>query len=245
MRARSLCIAAAMAFCLDAAAADVRVWQDVLTLPTYQEGAPDPNPPFDQFAGSRFNYPYTLRESITDQRVDAAVARCLPGERVPEVLGAAGYRRAPLYVHRQDQRAAHVLRQPVDQEGADRLSRRVGGVRHRVQFPGVAQLGVDVAGGFLVREERGRQRVRLRGQYRPAVRDAVDRRAAARAGHDGARRARHAVQPQRRAASVLLVEQRGRAGVGRFEDLVPDALDAPATGSPTWTPGRSIPRAWT
>ena len=28
-----------------ALAADVRVWQDVLTLPTYLEGAPNPNPP--------------------------------------------------------------------------------------------------------------------------------------------------------------------------------------------------------
>ena len=55
-----------------AVAADVRVWQDVLTLPTYLEGAPNPNPPFDQFAAARFNYPYTLRENITDRRVDVA-----------------------------------------------------------------------------------------------------------------------------------------------------------------------------
>jgi tetratricopeptide (TPR) repeat protein len=67
-----MCVAAAMALCLEASAADVRVWQDVLTLPSYQEGAPNPNPPFDQFAAARFNYPYTLRESITDRRVDTA-----------------------------------------------------------------------------------------------------------------------------------------------------------------------------
>jgi tetratricopeptide (TPR) repeat protein len=72
MRVRLLCLAAAIVFCLEAPAAEVRVWQGVLTLPTYQEGAPDPNPPFDQFAGTRFNYPYTLRESITDRRVDTA-----------------------------------------------------------------------------------------------------------------------------------------------------------------------------
>jgi len=41
--------------------AQVRVWQGTLTLPTYEEGAPDPNPPFDQFTTNRFNYPYTLR----------------------------------------------------------------------------------------------------------------------------------------------------------------------------------------
>lgn len=44
--------------------AEVRVWQGTLPLPTYQEGLPDVNPPFDQFANQRFNYPYTLRESL-------------------------------------------------------------------------------------------------------------------------------------------------------------------------------------
>lgn len=72
MRARILCLAAALALILKAAPADVRVWQDVLTLPTYQEGPPNPNPPFDQFAGTKFNYPYTLRENITDHRRDTA-----------------------------------------------------------------------------------------------------------------------------------------------------------------------------
>ena len=50
------------------AAAQVRVWQGTLTLPTYEEGAPDPNPPFDQYANSRINYPYTLRDHLTDDR---------------------------------------------------------------------------------------------------------------------------------------------------------------------------------
>jgi tetratricopeptide (TPR) repeat protein len=48
----------------------VRVWEDFLNLPTYEEGAPDPNPSFDQFAIDRFSYPYTLRKQITDHRVD-------------------------------------------------------------------------------------------------------------------------------------------------------------------------------
>jgi tetratricopeptide (TPR) repeat protein len=48
--------------------ARVRVWQDTLTLPTYEEGLPDPNPPFDLFTTSRFNYPYTLRQNLTDRR---------------------------------------------------------------------------------------------------------------------------------------------------------------------------------
>jgi tetratricopeptide (TPR) repeat protein len=54
------------------AAAEVRVWQGTLTLPTYLEGSADPNPPFDIFASTRFNYPYTMRDNITDKRVDTA-----------------------------------------------------------------------------------------------------------------------------------------------------------------------------
>ena len=49
--------------------ADVRVWQGALELPTYEEGPPDPNPPFDQYTSNRFNYPYTLRDNLTDRRV--------------------------------------------------------------------------------------------------------------------------------------------------------------------------------
>jgi tetratricopeptide (TPR) repeat protein len=45
--------------------AQVRVWQGTLTLPVYQEGQPDVNPPFDVFTAPRFNYPYTLRTSLT------------------------------------------------------------------------------------------------------------------------------------------------------------------------------------
>ncbi|HUE20818.1 MAG TPA: DUF5107 domain-containing protein [Bryobacteraceae bacterium] len=52
--------------------AQVRVWQATLTLPTYEEGAPDPNPPFDAFSTSRFSYPYTLRENLTNHPVPHA-----------------------------------------------------------------------------------------------------------------------------------------------------------------------------
>jgi tetratricopeptide (TPR) repeat protein len=54
---------------LPVAQAQVRVWQATLNLPTYEEGAPDPNPPFDAFSTGRFNYPYTLRENLTNQSV--------------------------------------------------------------------------------------------------------------------------------------------------------------------------------
>jgi tetratricopeptide (TPR) repeat protein len=46
----------------------VRVWQDTLRLPTYQEGPANPNAPFDLFTFGRFNYPYPLRDALTDQR---------------------------------------------------------------------------------------------------------------------------------------------------------------------------------
>ncbi len=69
MAQRFLRVITILALTLPLARASVRVWQDTLTLPTYEEGAPDPNPPFDAFATSRFNYPYTLRENITDHSV--------------------------------------------------------------------------------------------------------------------------------------------------------------------------------
>jgi tetratricopeptide (TPR) repeat protein len=50
--------------------AQVRAWQGTLTLPTYEEGLPDPNPPFDQLTTNRFNYPYTLRNNLTGRRAD-------------------------------------------------------------------------------------------------------------------------------------------------------------------------------
>lgn len=50
--------------------AQVRVWEGTLTLPTYEEGMPDPNPPFDQFTNTKFNYPYVLRENLTSRRAN-------------------------------------------------------------------------------------------------------------------------------------------------------------------------------
>src|ERR1700730_9857423 len=47
----------------------VRVWEDSMTIPTSEEGLPDPNPPFDFFNTGRFlNYPYTLRHNLVDRR---------------------------------------------------------------------------------------------------------------------------------------------------------------------------------
>jgi tetratricopeptide (TPR) repeat protein len=65
-------LGAVMAFAICAQVkllAQVKVWEGTMTLPTYEEGPPDPNPPFDQFAGNKFNYPYVLRENLTSRRV--------------------------------------------------------------------------------------------------------------------------------------------------------------------------------
>jgi tetratricopeptide (TPR) repeat protein len=50
--------------------AQVRVWEGTLALPTFEEGMPDPNPPFDQFSNNKINYPYVLRENLTSHRVN-------------------------------------------------------------------------------------------------------------------------------------------------------------------------------
>ncbi len=65
-------LTAFLLFSFSLSIAQVRVWQGTLTLPTYEEGAPDSNPPFDQYANGRFNYPYTLRDNLTDRRTDHA-----------------------------------------------------------------------------------------------------------------------------------------------------------------------------
>ena len=70
---RSFCalllMATLSATCLSLAA-QVKVWQGTLTLPTYQEGRPDPNPPFDVYATNRMNYPYTMRTNLTGVKAD-------------------------------------------------------------------------------------------------------------------------------------------------------------------------------
>lgn len=53
-------------------AAGVRVWQGTLQLPTYAEGPANPNPPFDLFTFGRYNYPYPIRDALTDRREDVS-----------------------------------------------------------------------------------------------------------------------------------------------------------------------------
>jgi uncharacterized protein DUF5107 len=63
-------VLALLAFLCRPGRAQVRVWQGTLSLPVYEEELPDPNPPLDQLATSRFNYPYTLRTHLTGHGID-------------------------------------------------------------------------------------------------------------------------------------------------------------------------------
>src|SRR4051794_18439927 len=69
MRYAIILLVSCFGLCVSAAG-QVKVWQGKLTLPVYEEGLPDVNPPFDVFADTRFNYPYTLRTHMTGRRVE-------------------------------------------------------------------------------------------------------------------------------------------------------------------------------
>jgi tetratricopeptide (TPR) repeat protein len=59
----------------------VRAWEGELALPTTIEGPANPNPPFDLFVLGRFNYPYALRDALTDrERVEHYKALFLENE---------------------------------------------------------------------------------------------------------------------------------------------------------------------
>ena len=71
MKTISACVvvlAGTLAVACGSVAAQVKVWQGSMTLPTYEEGQPDPNPPFDTYATNQFNYPYTIRKNLTGQK---------------------------------------------------------------------------------------------------------------------------------------------------------------------------------
>ena len=63
-------LAGTLAVVCGSAAAQVKVWQGSIVLPTYEEGKPDPNPPFDTYSTTQFSYPYTLRKNLTGQKTE-------------------------------------------------------------------------------------------------------------------------------------------------------------------------------
>jgi len=64
----ALAALAAAAVASPTPASAARAWEGTETIVTYEEGPPDVNPPFDLFAGGRFNYPYTMRLALTDRK---------------------------------------------------------------------------------------------------------------------------------------------------------------------------------
>ena len=172
-----LCAGLAALSCAPSSGSAVRVWEATRTIPTYEEGPPDPNPPFDLFASTRFNYPYTMRTSLTDKR-EPRTWRTLHLENeylavtvLPDLGGHLLQRR------RQGDRAGDVLREPVDQVRPGRVPRRVGAFGVEFNFPvshnWVTMSPVD----FATRVEPGRQRVDLGGHIDRVVRHAVAGRA--------------------------------------------------------------------
>ena len=65
-----LVLVGAFALACGTATAQVKVWQGNITLPTYGEGEPDPNPPFDVYSTTQFSYPYTLRKNLTGKKAE-------------------------------------------------------------------------------------------------------------------------------------------------------------------------------
>ena len=63
-----LALASAITVLSAAPVTSVRVWQGSVQIPTYAEGPANPNPPFDLFSFGRFNYPYPIRDGLTDRR---------------------------------------------------------------------------------------------------------------------------------------------------------------------------------
>jgi tetratricopeptide (TPR) repeat protein len=67
-----LLLSAGLATVSQTAGAQVHVWEGTLNLPTYQEGPPNLSPPFDEFTSTKFIYPYTTRNNLTDHREEHA-----------------------------------------------------------------------------------------------------------------------------------------------------------------------------
>ena len=151
----------------------VRVWQDTMRNPDIRGRTGESKP------AVRSVLVRAIQLSLSDPRRADEHARAVtlaqpaPRERVPAAHGASGSRRPRLQLPGQADGPRDVLRERRDQEGADRLSRRMGGVRHRVQLSRLAQLDVAVAGGLRDRAAPGRQRIDLGRQHRSGLWRAV------------------------------------------------------------------------
>ena len=196
--------------------AAVRVWQGTLTIPTYEEGPPNPNPPFDLFSWGRFNYPYTLRDALTDRRQDVVwrslhleneylrltvlpdlggrIYSCLDKRTSREMFYANPSIKKALIGYRGAWAAFGVeFNFPVSHNWVSMSPVDFATQAHPDGSGSIWVGNTDqVYGGTLARGTA------------PGARD------------HRARAARRVVQRRRRATSLLLVEQRRRAGVGRL-----------------------------
>ena len=185
-------------------------------MPTYEEGLPDPNPPFDQFTSERFNYPYTLRNNLTSGRADQAWRAIyfeneyLKCSVLPDIGGhlytcidkISG--KSMFYANPSIKKAAIAYRGAWAAFGIE------------FNFPVSHNWVTHVAGQLCFREASGWQCFGDCGQRRPRLRHGMDRRVDPSSKINSAGAACDAQQPQRRAASLLLVEQCWGAGMGRL-----------------------------
>ena len=97
-----MCFASVALFAVSGCAsyAQVKVYESTLTLPYYQEGPPNPNAPFDEYATNRFNYPYVLRDNLTSHRVERAFRAVYLENEYLKCVGSTRRRRSHLHLHR-------------------------------------------------------------------------------------------------------------------------------------------------
>ena len=191
----------------------------ISTCPTYEEGLPDVNPPFDLFeTAAASTIPTRCAHNLTDRRAVSALARRsnLENEYLKR-RGAARPREAISTAASDKSNGAEMFYANAShQEGAGRLSRARGrrcGIEFN--FP-VSHNWVDRLAGRTTRCSATRDGSasiwvgnadRVYGmQWRVALTPAP--------GPVAPRAGRRALQPQRHAAPLLLVEQRGACASG-------------------------------
>ena len=181
----------------------------------YAEDAPNPNPPFDLFSFGRFNYPYPMRDGLTMRR-ETVSWRSLHLEneylRVTVLPDLGGHLYSCL-----DKRTGRemfyantaIKKALIGYRGA------WAALGIEFNFP-VSHNWVSVSPvDFAVATECRWERIDLDRKHGSGLRLAVARRIAPQARSGRPRRARRAVQLERCAAPLLLVDQRRGAGRGR------------------------------
>ncbi len=209
-------------------ASSVRVWQGTLQIPTYTEGPANPNPPFDLFSFGRFNYPYPIRDALTDRRESIAwrtlnleneylqltvlpdlgghIYRCLDKRTGREMFYANTAIKKALIGYRGAWAAFGVeFNFPVSHNWMSMSPVDFATMQHPDGSGSIWVGNVDQVYG-------AQWRVELRlDPGRSVLEQKVD-----------------LYNAERGATSLLLVEQRGRAGLGRFTSRVSDRTDGNA-----------------